>query len=179
MKKLPSLTALGLGTLLLPSHLLGLDLNLRPDSAGFRGGWDAESEVSLTEISAYAVSPAWQSWSLGERSSLSLAFEGQFGGLHGEGETAVFAAIAPKLILSCTEFPLRIALSSGPAVYSEDTFGDYDIGNNFQFVSGIDIEYSLNDHWALGYRFQHTSNAGLSDENPGLNMHLLSLAHHF
>jgi hypothetical protein len=31
----------------------------------------------------------------------------------------------------------------------------------------------------LGYRYQHLSNAGLGDSNPGINFHLVRLAYHF
>jgi hypothetical protein len=29
------------------------------------------------------------------------------------------------------------------------------------------------------YRYQHQSNAGLGDDNPGINFHLMSLGYHF
>jgi hypothetical protein len=41
------------------------------------------------------------------------------------------------------------------------------------------LNWDFATHWRLGYRFQHMSNAGLSQPNPGLNMHMFALSYLF
>jgi len=158
----------------------GNEFNGRIESVGVRGGWDAENDVSLTQIGVFANSPALKSWSFGERAELTLNLLGSIGHLSGEGDDAVFVVLAPQLTLGFADWPVDLSLSSGPAYYSRDDFGDYDLGNNFEFVSKIGFDFSLSDTWSIGYRFQHTSNGGIdSDDNPGLDMHLLAAAYRF
>lgn len=53
----------------------------------------------------------------------------------------------------------------------------YDLGDGFTFteMAGAGLSYFLHDNvsLSLGYRFRHTSNASLYDENDGLNSHSL------
>ncbi len=52
----------------------------------------------------------------------------------------------------------------------------YDLGGGFSFteMAGAGLSYVLDDNLSLtvGYRFRHTSNASLYDENDGLNSHI-------
>jgi hypothetical protein len=41
------------------------------------------------------------------------------------------------------------------------------------------LNWDFAAHWRLSYRFQHMSNAGLSLQNPGLNMNMFSLGYIF
>jgi hypothetical protein len=56
-------------------------------------------------------------------------------------------------------------------------FKGYDLGGGFTFteMAGAGLSYFLDDNVSLnvGYRFRHTSNASLYDENDGLNSHSL------
>ena len=75
----------------------------------------------------------------------------------------------------------RFTLSAGiyPTYIERSTFGDEDFGNTFQFTSAIGANFNFHQHWTIGYRFQHMSNGGLSDENPGLNTHMFELGYRF
>ncbi len=48
---------------------------------------------------------------------------------------------------------------------------------DFQFTSHVGLNWDFAEHWRLGYRFQHISNADLAKPNPGLNMHLVTLSY--
>jgi hypothetical protein len=50
-------------------------------------------------------------------------------------------------------------------------------GTDIQFTSHVGLNWDFAAHWRLGYRFQHMSNASLSRDNPGLNLHLLALSY--
>lgn len=149
------------------------------DDAGIRIGVDAENRVDLISYELFGTVDLDWSWNLSDRLTLDLDIETALGGLSGEGETAVYGRIAPVAELRMGDFPVTVVLSSGPSLYSEDTFDDYDIGGNFQFTSSIGLNWEFDDAWAVGYRFQHTSNADIDDPNPGLDMHTVSIAYTF
>ena len=54
-----------------------------------------------------------------------------------------------------------------------------DFGIPFQFTSHGGVEWHFMHHFNLNYRIQHMSNAQLSSDNPGLNMHMFGLAYEF
>jgi hypothetical protein len=58
---------------------------------------------------------------------------------------------------------------------------DHDMGSAFQFADmlGIGVKLGKADQFALGYRFQHISNAGLERPNPGVNFNTIYLRYQF
>jgi len=145
--------------------------------AGIRIGMDAENQVDLVSYEVFGTLDMDWSWNLSDSLRLDLDIETALGGLSGEGETAIYARIAPVVKLHLSDSPVSLVLSSGPSLYSEDTFHEYDIGGNLQFTSSIGLNWEFDDAWAIGYRFQHTSNADINDPNPGLDMHTISIAY--
>jgi len=146
---------------------------------GIRIGTDAENRVDLVSYELFGTVDMDWSWNLSDKLRLDLDIETAIGGLSGEGETAVYGRIAPVAGLHFGDFPVTVVLSSGPSLYSEDTFDHYDIGGTFQFTSSIGLNWAFDDAWAIGYRFQHTSNADLDEPNPGLDMHTIHIAYTF
>lgn len=47
--------------------------------------------------------------------------------------------------------------------------------SRIEFLSSLGLEWEFAENWRLSYRFAHLSNAGISDKNPGLNLHLFSI----
>jgi hypothetical protein len=50
------------------------------------------------------------------------------------------------------------------------------LGHEVMFRSGLEIGRSLDDRWRLGLAFDHLSNAGLADHNPGTEILTLRLS---
>jgi lipid A 3-O-deacylase len=48
--------------------------------------------------------------------------------------------------------------------------GDLDLGHAVQFKSGIELTARVADGYRVGLLFYHLSNAGLSDDNPGVEV---------
>ena len=48
--------------------------------------------------------------------------------------------------------------------------GDLDLGHTVQFKSGIGLSARVSERYRVGLLFYHLSNAGLSDENPGVEV---------
>ena len=74
-----------------------------------------------------------------------------------------------------------IEVGAGVHVHTEDGIGNRDFDIPFAFGShiGAGVRFGNEGMYELGYRFQHLSNAGIGDENPGINFHVLQLGYHF
>jgi len=69
----------------------------------------------------------------------------------------------------------------GAHVYTDDSIGNknFDIPFAFGTHVGGGLRFGSRQQYELLYRFQHQSNAGLGDDNPGINFHLLHLGYRF
>ncbi|MBU5635395.1 acyloxyacyl hydrolase [Geomonas sp. Red69] len=111
-----------------------------------KGGWGVSTQVSLT---AGVLS-----------SGDDLGFIGSVGPAFGIGNP------------DSVELDLGVSI----AVLSRDEFGGRDYNGIEQFISHAGLIYRFTPSFALSYRFQHMSNAGLNGYmNPGLNMHLFGI----
>jgi hypothetical protein len=146
---------------------------------GLRTGIDSEQSVDLASYEVFGLIETPYEWALTEQLHADLYIEVGLGALTGDGETAAYGHIGPLLSLSYAKCPLRLTLSSGPTLLSEDTFGSKDIGGHFHFTSGIGLTWDVNEQWRIGYQLQHTSNSGIDSPNPGLDMHTLSFGFAF
>ena len=74
-----------------------------------------------------------------------------------------------------------IELGIGAHVYTEDGIGDKNFDIPFAFGShlGVGTRFGAGGAYEIIYRFQHQSNAGLGDDNPGINFHVVQLGLHF
>ena len=53
-----------------------------------------------------------------------------------------------------------------PGLYAEN--GGFDLGGPVAFRSGLEVGYENNRGWRFGLSYDHRSNAGIYDENPGI-----------
>ncbi|MGZ0709178.1 acyloxyacyl hydrolase [Coraliomargarita sp. W4R53] len=149
------------------------------EQVGFRLGIDADADTDLTSYEIYGVAETPWSWEFSNGYELNVEFELMGGVLDGEDTTGGFFKIAPQLRLQSQSFPLELVVSSGPSYLTEKHYGDLDFGGHFQFTSAAGLDWQLNEDWTLGYRYQHTSNAGIYDVNDGFNLHSFALAYNF
>jgi len=171
-------TSLLLLTLTIPSAFLGAE-GCPLQDAGLRVGVDAENNIDLFSYEIFGkTEPSWN-WQLTESLKADIAFTAALGLLSGEGEDAGYVYAAPVLGLSYGDLPVSLYLSTGPSVLTEDTFDHFDMGGNLLLISSIGFGWQIDEAWGIEYSFQHRSNAGLYDQNPGLEMHALSLSRRF
>jgi hypothetical protein len=62
---------------------------------------------------------------------------------------------------------------------TRDTFGNKDFGDYFQFTSHIGFKWQITKKFSVGWRFQHMSNGGIAEPNPGVNLEVLSAGYTF
>jgi lipid A 3-O-deacylase len=80
-----------------------------------------------------------------------------------------------------TPLPVFLELGVGAHGYTETAIEDKDFDIPFAFGShvGAGVRFGEGGRYELLYRYQHQSNAGLGDDNPGINFHLVTLGYHF
>jgi len=150
------------------------------ESAGARFGVGSnESAKDFYEAETFTdINLPW-SWSLGRDLRLESRLDIGVGWLDEGGTSAAIVEAGPLLVIIYKQFPLTLAVGSNLTGLSRPKFETKDLGIQFQFTSHIGLNWDFAQHFRLGYRYQHTSNAGLDKINPGLNLHMVGLSYLF
>ena len=150
------------------------------ESVGVRGGFQLDkSNRDFTQEEAFGELYLPWGWDLGKEWHLQSRLDLSLGCLNGRGDSAFIGTVGPSLLLNWTRLPLSLEAGVCPTILSSEHFGKEDFGENVQFTSYLGLNWDFAPHWRLSYRFQHMSNADLSRDNPGLNMHLFGLSYCF
>jgi hypothetical protein len=149
-------------------------------SAGARAGFsDNRNEESFNQYEAFAtVNLPWY-WKLGNQWQLGTFLEGNAGALVGGGDTGLVVSLGGGFYLDGFEDTIEISAGFNPTYISQSDYGDEDFGGPIQFTSYLNINFIIKKHFSIGYRLQHMSNAGLYGNNPGVNLHMISLGYRF
>lgn len=93
-------------------------------------------------------------------------------------ENRAFISFGPVWRLPLKSDSFFIDLGFSPTLISGSSFNGRDLGGNFHFTSSVSIgtTFGATDNIAVSLRVQHTSNGGLSSDNPGLDMIGLNFA---
>lgn len=158
-------------------HSVGAEIAI--DQLGLRVGIGSENGGSFTEAEALAYLDYKVEWALSEGMQLEVEPEISLGAIDGLGDTAGLVHFGFAAFLEIDDFPLTFVGSSGPTFLTDDEFGNFDLGSHLQFTSAFGFDIETINNWTLGYRYQHISNGGLDDTNPGLNLHVLAIARDF
>lgn len=85
-----------------------------------------------------------------------------------------FLSVGPVLRLTHARWPTRMFVDVGvsPTVIDGARYGDRDFGTSFNFSShlGLGIRVGENADHVVKFRFEHISNGGIDDTNPGVNL---------
>jgi len=152
----------------------------RVESFGGRYGLSfGDQRGSFTEGEGFVDLNLPWGWDLGSSWNLQTKLNASAGWLGGNSQESLVASIGPALSLRPARFPLSVEGGVSPTYLSDYIFGKWNFGTAFQFTSYIGVNLDFTKHLRLGYRFQHMSNAGLSANNPGLNMNMFALSYVF
>jgi lipid A 3-O-deacylase len=141
---------------------------LQLESTGLRFGFSPASnddKFHQAELSANWNLP-W-GWALGSRWHLQTRMDVSAGWLGDPGGDAF------------GQFPLNFEAGVSPTLLSRHEFATKDFGAYFQFTSHVGLNWDLSSRFRVGYRFQHMSNAGIAEPNPGLNLHMVGVSYLF
>jgi len=112
-------------------------------------------------------------WSLGTRLDLSA------GALQKHPEIGFVGTLGPSVVLARQGLPLALVGGVSPTLLSRNKYGETDFGEPFQFTSHLGLSWRPGSHFEITYHFQHMSNAGLSEHNTGLNLHMFGIGYRF
>ncbi|GEM_PF-422174 len=97
----------------------------------------------------------------------------------GDDDHAVVFMLGPSV-----EYPLpadhwRLSFGIQPTLLSDYESDNRSLGGPFEFTSHIGLRWQPEADWYLGARIQHTSNAGIYDTNPGVDLFAVELGGRF
>lgn len=151
-----------------------------PKEISLRGGFSATR--THQNFQTYLLGTGWD-FPLAEEKTgpwrIEARLDASLGTLHNPDDTAALLAFGPAMHIRHRDFPLRLDVSCCPTLLSDHHFGPVDFGVGLQFTSSIGLTWQISPQWEVGYRFQHMSNASLSKNNPGLELHQFSVGFHF
>ena len=64
----------------------------------------------------------------------------------------------------------RLSLGVQSTLFSDYENDSRNLGGPFEFTSHLGLRWQSTPDWYLGVRVQHTSNAGIYDSNPGIDL---------
>jgi hypothetical protein len=93
-------------------------------------------------------------------------------------EKSGMLAAGADLVLGLWNGGIEFEVGFRPTWLFDPTYGDDDFGGGLQFTSHVGLAFNWRQI-VLNYRLQHTSNAGVYDNNPGLNLQMVGLGYRF
>jgi hypothetical protein len=101
------------------------------------------------------------------------------GNLRASQDNGFIASAGPGIGVAIPQGWMSFVLGLRVVYLNDYQFGGEDLGGNLSFVEELGVEFRIYSGLKAGYRFQHISNAGIYDNNPGLDMHILELRYRF
>ncbi|GBC63645.1 acyloxyacyl hydrolase [Desulfonema ishimotonii] len=162
-----------------------------PGSAGVAdAGWhEAGARMGVTvkkkdenfkiyeAFGAYGL-PWQREWLSGWRFDTGLTLGG--GLLEGEHHDSGFmGTFGPVIRMYSPDRHFSLSAAVRLALLTKYDFRGQDLGGVVNFSEEIGLDFHMGRGWNAGYRFQHLSNGGLYDNNPGLDFHLFELTYRF
>ena len=175
------IAAVATATLGLTAGLAGASTNgMAWESVGVRYGISAThlNDVFQQAEAFTRVDLPWR-WQVMDDWLLQWRADFSVGWIYGNKDHGIIGTLGTSVAIKYKDFPISIEIGSCPTLMSRDEFGDKDFGIPFQFTSFGGFSGNIGKRWAVGYRFQHMSNAGLARPNPGLEMHMFSVRYRF
>ncbi|KAF0102891.1 MAG: hypothetical protein FD187_746 [bacterium] len=173
--------------LALSALTLALGLSVAPSAFALNGSSiELGTGDSSTDMISVALRWNWDKrWMLGRSWNLTGFWETSLGYWDGDGQGAKNlwdVGITPVFRLSPNLSRFFLEAGIGVHLLSEKKINDKrEFGSHFSFGDHIGFGWLLGekDRYELGYRFQHLSNAGLSDPNDGINFHQIRLGYNY
>jgi hypothetical protein len=146
---------------------------LEPELLGIRGGTNAATihqEFEYQELALRFRLP-WQAERWGWTISGHLNIGG--GTLWAGGRKGELYTFGPSVAFGSGRW--LVDLGTAPGLLNQDDMNGRQFGGRLQFTSHIGLYFAAGERWAIGYRFQHTSNASIYEFNDGLDLQLIDL----
>jgi hypothetical protein len=150
--------------------------------AGLRAGTSFnEEDESFNQYDVTVQYGLPWSWVWGDALQVDTNAVAAIGVLDGGGDTGLVSSLGFEFVFGSArgKCPFEIRAGSALTLISEDQYGDEDLGGPVQFTHHISLHYWFLENLSAVARLQHMSNAGIYDENPGLDMIMLGMIYRF
>jgi Lipid A 3-O-deacylase (PagL) len=147
---------------------------------GVRGGTSFEKDAgNFQQVDVFAG--MYLPWSWGSQAGFNLKPRAEFsaGWLDNQGDSGFVGALGPVVELRRGKFPVALEGGVSLSALSRSNFPERNLGGWFEFTDHVGLDWRVSKRFTLGWRFQHTSNAGIYQRNPGLNLQMVSAAYTF
>jgi hypothetical protein len=150
------------------------------ESVGVRTGFSATRlDEHFMQLDAFSrVDTPWSS-KPSQKYRVRTTLDFSAGALGREGYVGFVGSVGPVFTFSKKKFPVELDCGISPTILSRWEFGFVDLDIPFQLTTHGGFNFRLSRDCVANYRFQHMSNAGLGPNNPGLDLHSLSIAYSF
>jgi hypothetical protein len=135
--------------------------------------------VGFKEAEGFANFQLPWRWDLGKDWQLEPRLDSSLGWLADARVNAVRVTLGPTFVLGWRHLPVTLEAGVSPTYLSRYHFTHKNLGFPLEFTSHAGLNWEFTPHFRLSYWFQHMSNAGLSADNPGLNLHVIGLGYVF
>lgn len=150
------------------------------DQAGLRVGFPATRlHQHFLQVEAHTLIDVHCQLNLGRQWIARSGIDLSAGALMRNGQQGFVGALGPAVVIGRPEFPVEFVCGSGATFLSRHVFDNVSYGIPFQFTSHAGFIFHLGSRWNVTYRFQHMSNASISPDNPGLDLHSVGLGYQF
>ena len=122
----------------------------------------AISAGQVLERRASEASEVYLRYDLGHKRGPFGTAAGLSVGEHGE----TWVGFGQTYTIQMRNAPIFAELHSMPGLYLDN--GGFDLGGPIEFRSGIEVGYENDRGWRFGLSYDHRSNAGIYDDNPGI-----------
>jgi len=108
----------------------------------------------------------------------SSHLEFAIGAISSQSTNRPFVSLGPVWRLPVTRQAAFVEFGFSPTLIGGSNVGGRDLGGNFHFTSSIAVgaTFGRRQSFTVSLRAQHTSNGGLHDTNPGLDMFGINIA---
>jgi lipid A 3-O-deacylase len=143
--------------------------------AGLRGGLSLNTGINrFQQVEAFGRWELPWHWKIYSECYLLPAADISAGSLWNENGEGFVGTLGPVVEVHFGKFPVMLEGGSSPSLLSRNNFGRINFGDRFQFTSHIGVQWDITKHFSVDWRFQHMSDAGIAEPNPGLNMQMFS-----
>ncbi len=147
---------------------------------GFRVGYTGnKSNRNFNQYETYYNLSLPLTWEITSHWEIQTGLSTTMGLLSGNDEEKIVITTGPCFTFHRHGSAVSINVGSSPTLLEDKNFGDYSFGSRIQFTSYLGLSIRCGKHLELGYRFQHMSNARLSERNPGLNLNAFELGYSY
>jgi hypothetical protein len=150
-------------------------------SLGFRAGFSMSGSLEKTFNLYEAIGSVALPWSYTWESGwlLTTGVDITAGIQRAVQDNGFIASAGPAIAVTIPPGWMSFLAAVRVAYLDDYQFGEVDLGGRFNFVEELGVEFSIYSGLKAGYRLRHMSNAGIYDNNPGLNMHIIELRYRF